>query len=98
MKQLFLVILTVLVGLSLPAQLKRSNFWPIGLNVALDFTSGSPTVVSSANQITEAGSSISDTLGNLLFYTDGVNVFDSTHAVCSMAPTLEVARAAPKVL
>lgn len=81
MKQLSFVILIFLFGLSLPAQIKRSNFWPIGLNVALDFTSGTPTVVSSANQITEAGSSISDTLGNLLFYTDGVNVFDATHTV-----------------
>ncbi len=81
MKQFFLFVLLSLVGLSVSAQIKRSNFWPIGLYVALDFSSGSPTVVSSLNQCTEAASSISDTLGNLLFYSDGVNVFNSTHAI-----------------
>jgi hypothetical protein len=81
MKHLVLAFIFSIAVLSLPAQIKRSNFWPIGINVALDFSSGSPTVVGSSNQCTEAASSISDTLGNLLFYTDGLNVFDSTHNV-----------------
>jgi hypothetical protein len=79
MKHFFLVFFLFLAGSSLSAQLKRSNIWPLGMQVGLDFSNGSPAVISTAATYTEASSAICDTLGNLLFYTDGLTVYDSTN-------------------
>jgi hypothetical protein len=81
MKQLSLVLLFTLFGLSVWGQIHRSNFWPFGTQASLDFSSGSPVVGSASGMYTEATSSMSDTLGNLLFYSDGLQVYDSTHAI-----------------
>jgi gliding motility-associated-like protein len=56
--------------------------WYFGNNGGLDFSTSPPQAVS-GNQINtgEGSSSISDPLGNLLFYTDGVTVWNKSNAV-----------------
>ena len=56
------------------------NKWFFGNGAALDFNSGSPVSISgSAMNAVEGSSSISDISGNLLFYTDGIKVWNNTH-------------------
>jgi gliding motility-associated-like protein len=69
----------LLIGNSILAQ-KQANFWYFGTLAGLDFTSGSPVPINNSPINTAEGvSSISDSLGNLLFYTDGIQVWDNTN-------------------
>jgi len=58
----------------------EANFWYFGVNAGLDFNGGAPVPVTNGqmNQL-EGCSSISNTAGNLLFYTDGIQVWNSSH-------------------
>ncbi len=61
---------------------KENNVWYFGENAGLDFNSGSPvSITNGALNNTEACGSISDANGNLLFYTDGIQVWDKTHTL-----------------
>lgn len=78
MKKL-LFLLFILTSLSIYSQ-KEANFWYFGHNVGLDFTSGSPVALTNgAFQTAEGSASISNKDGELLFYTDGSNVYDKNH-------------------
>ena len=60
--------------------IKRTNHWYFGVNAGLDFSSGTPTVTTNGQLISDAScASISDTAGHLLFYTDGRNVWNKNH-------------------
>lgn len=61
---------------------KEGNWWYFGQNAGIDFNSGSP-VVQLNGQLNsfEATSVVADAAGNLLFYTDGVRVWNKNHAV-----------------
>jgi gliding motility-associated-like protein len=75
--------LTILLVLSnfIAAQ-NETNIWYFGQNAGLDFNSGNPVVLLDGQLDTDEGcSAISDTLGNLLFYTDGVTVYNRNHVV-----------------
>lgn len=66
------------------ANLKRTYHWYFGEKCGIDFSSG--TAIADTNGVLntlEGCASISDTNGNLLFYTDGINVWDSTHSQMS---------------
>jgi gliding motility-associated-like protein len=60
----------------------QTAHWFFGKNAGLDFTSGTP-VVDNSGQINsgEGVASFSDGFGNLLFYTDGTNVYTRNHAI-----------------
>jgi type IX secretion system substrate protein len=59
---------------------QQSYHWYFGNNAGLDFSSGTAVAVSNgALETNEGCSSISDAGGNLLFYTDGVNVYNKLH-------------------
>jgi len=61
---------------------KEANMWYFGNNSAIDFNSGSPVVLTnSAMAQFEGESSISDANGSLLFYTDGMSVWNANHQV-----------------
>lgn len=63
------------------AQSEMAN-WHFGNGVFLDFNSGCPTSVSnSALTTTESCSSISLSTGDLLFYTNGVSVYNSNDSL-----------------
>lgn len=61
---------------------REGDNWFFGDGVGLNFSSGSPAVLSnSAINTNEGSASISDPQGNLLFYTDGVNVWNRNHQI-----------------
>jgi hypothetical protein len=59
----------------------ENNQWCFGNLAGLDFNSGSPVATSSQVNTTEGSSSIADAAGNLLFYSDGITVWDKNHSV-----------------
>jgi hypothetical protein len=61
---------------------KQASIWYFGAYAGLDFTAGYPAVLTNSALITEEGSAtIADREGNLLFYTDGVTVYNRLHQV-----------------
>src|SRR5690348_7747292 len=73
--------LLVFIGSNALAQ-KENNIWCFGNTAGLDFNSGSPVAFSGV-QIAAGGqegcSSIADATGSLLFYTDGLSVWNKNH-------------------
>lgn len=60
----------------------EANIWYFGNHAGLDFNSGNPVALTNGQLITSEGcATISDTSGNLLFYTDGITVWNRNHAV-----------------
>ncbi len=56
--------------------------WYFGYGSALDFMSNPPTLLTnSAMHVDEGCASISDSNGNLLFYTDGITIYNKQHLV-----------------
>ena len=82
-KKIFLSsLLSLLLAVSAHAQ-KQGNIWYFGEQCGLDFSSGTPIPLtnghtgSSATSITQEGtSSISDSSGHILFYCDGVSIWN----------------------
>jgi hypothetical protein len=59
----------------------ETNNWYFGINAGISFSGGSPIAVTNgAITTTEGCSVISDAFGNLLFYSDGVKVYNSNHS------------------
>ncbi|RYD90928.1 MAG: hypothetical protein EOP54_23255, partial [Sphingobacteriales bacterium] len=61
---------------------KHTNLWYFGINAGLDFNNGNPVPVFGGQTFTaEGSSSIADENGSLLFYTDGVTVYNKNHQI-----------------
>jgi gliding motility-associated-like protein len=61
---------------------KEGNNWLFGNFARVDFNSGVPVALTDGAMNTEEGcSSVSDNMGNLLFYTNGVKVWNSQHEI-----------------
>ncbi len=79
MKKLYSTISLMLCALFVFGQ-KEGSVWYFGDHAGIDFNSGSPVSLSGSAMSTNEGcSSICDTAGNLLFYTDGETIWDATH-------------------
>lgn len=81
MKKVILLVLLNIISLNLFTQNEASN-WYFGEQAGLSFDLNNNTVSSTTNgqlNTREGCSSISDKLGNLLFYTDGVTVWNKNH-------------------
>lgn len=60
----------------------EANFWYFGLKAGLDFNSGAPIVKTDGQlQTFEGNATISDASGKLLFYTDGITIYNKNHTV-----------------
>ncbi|PHS10571.1 MAG: hypothetical protein COA88_02160 [Kordia sp.] len=60
----------------------EANIWYFGNNAGLDFNSGAPVPLLDGALSTDEGcATIADTNGNLLFYTDGITVYNKNHTV-----------------
>jgi len=58
----------------------QADKWYFGVNAGIDFAGATPVALNNGALNTNEGcSSASDGSGNLLFYTDGITVWDSTH-------------------
>ncbi len=61
---------------------KESNNWYFGTNAGVNFSSGSPVAVTNgAMTAVEGCAAISDSAGNLLFYTNGESVWNRNHTL-----------------
>jgi len=76
-----LILFLFSLSFSLIAQ-KEANIWYFGEFAGIDFNSGAPVVLNDGQLDTNEGcATISDHDGNLLFYTDGINVFNKNHTL-----------------
>ena len=80
MKKSFFYIL-LLCWFSVQAQ-KEANIWYFGNNAGIDFNSGVPVpLLDGQLDHVEGSASIADVNGNLLFYTDGITVYNRNHQI-----------------
>ncbi len=80
MKKLYTFLLAIFILSSgLTFAQKRANFWQFGNGAGFDFSSGTAVAIASSLPFDaeEGTSSISDESGNLLFYSDGRNLYDT---------------------
>ncbi|MCX7743285.1 MAG: OmpA family protein [Flavobacteriales bacterium] len=60
----------------------ESNIWYFGQNAGLDFSSGSPVALSRGQlNTTEGVATICNPKGELLFYTDGITIWNKHHEI-----------------
>ncbi|MDP2722211.1 MAG: PKD domain-containing protein, partial [Bacteroidales bacterium] len=80
-KKYYLILIFIFIFFSIQAQ-KEGNIWYFGHYAGLDFNSGSPVALTNSAMDQYAGcASISNSNGELLFYTDGVTIWNSSHQV-----------------
>jgi large repetitive protein len=79
LKKVLYIIL--LFSLPLMAQKEAAN-WYFGWNAGLDFNSGSPVALTDGQLSQMEGcATISDSGGNLLFYTNGIEIYNAQHEI-----------------
>lgn len=70
----------ILISINVFSQPGENSNWYFGANAGITFNSGVPVALTNgALTTTEGVATISDTNGNLLFYTDGVTVYNRNH-------------------
>lgn len=63
-----------------PTSAQHHNIWYFGNNAGMDFNAGAPVALTNGALATIEGcASYCDSSGNLLFYTDGITVFNRNH-------------------
>lgn len=78
-KTLLIVVLFVSIGCYAQGE---ANIWYFGNKAGLDFNSGAPVVLTDGQLNTFEGcATISNAAGQLLFYTDGVTVWNKNHQI-----------------
>ncbi len=81
MKTLLAIAILCIGSLTAFAQGETTN-WYFGKNAGISFASGKATALTNGRLVTEEGSAtISDKNGNLLFYTNGITVWNRNHRV-----------------
>jgi len=81
-KKITLIILSLLFSTFLIAQQKEANVWVFGKKTGLDFNHDPPIPFNDNEILTQEGcASIADANGNLLFYTDGVKIWNRLNEV-----------------
>ena len=86
MRLLAILFVVMSVVTALPAHSQQNNNWYFGSFAGLNFTSNpgqpTPSLLSNSAMIADEGSAaISDSNGNLQFYSNGVKVFNKQHQV-----------------
>ncbi|MEN8898404.1 T9SS type B sorting domain-containing protein [Nonlabens sp.] len=76
------ILLILLLMSSFGWSQNQANWWFFGSNAGIDFNTGSP-IPNNIGQLDtiEGCSAISDACGDLLFYTDGISVWDRNHII-----------------
>ncbi len=66
------------------------NNWYFGNKAGITFNSGTPVVLTDGQMLVQRASiSVSDSLGNLLFYSDGQRVWNRNHQVMPNGTNLQ---------
>ena len=82
MRKLGFVISTLVCSTLFVFAQNEGNIWYFGENAGLDFNSGVPVVLTDGQLVTQEGcASIADNNGDLLFYTDGMTVYNKQHTI-----------------
>ena len=83
MKKLQVILITIIIyGTHVVCAQNQANIWYFGNQAGIDFNSGSPVALTnSAMDQVEGCASIADANGNILFYTDGMTIWNSNNAV-----------------
>lgn len=67
---------------NLHSQSQEASNWYFGNKAAIKFTQLGPTLVHTSNMVQREGvSSVSDKNGNILFYTNGIDIWDKTNQI-----------------
>lgn len=79
---LILLVLILLIQPSIYGQ-NETNFWYFGSKAGLDFNPSGPPIplTNSAMQTVEGSTTVSDSAGTLLFYSDGETIWDASHNI-----------------
>ena len=75
-----LLVISCLIASGIAAQGENNN-WFFGYQAGLDFSTVPPTPATGQLSTLEGCATVSDASGNLLFYTDGMEVWNSNHVV-----------------
>jgi PKD repeat protein len=79
---LFLLVFPAVFGATAQSVLNHTAIWYFNYYCGIDFTSGSPISLNNSAMSTDEGTtSISDTNGVLLFYSNGETVYNANHQV-----------------
>jgi gliding motility-associated-like protein len=82
MKQKTILLICIILSFSYCFSQGQANIWYFGENAGLDFNSGVPVPITDGQIDTLEGcATISDAAGVLLFYTDGITVWDVNHNI-----------------
>lgn len=85
----YLLICFTLISTSLSAQ-KEGNWWLFGNTSSLDFSTNPPSVASISGMFTyDNSSAVSDPNGQMLFYTNGVTIWNRLHQVMNNGTGLQ---------
>ena len=80
MKELGFIISILISSIFCASAQNEGNIWYFGYGAGLDFNSGSPVALIDGMLNTSEGcATISDNSGDLLFYTDGMTVYNRNH-------------------
>jgi hypothetical protein len=88
-RQLYILAIMALISHYCFSQ-NQANNWVFGDSAGLNFNTGSPDFFESGIRTFEACASISDSAGNLLFYTNGDNVWNKLNEVMPNGDSLEI--------
>ncbi len=79
---IFLALISLTTVSQTTGDIRRTYHWYFGNGAGLDFSGGSPVAVTNSAMTAEEGcAAISDSCGNLLFYTDGDTVWNRNHLI-----------------
>ncbi|WP_430408316.1 T9SS type B sorting domain-containing protein [Kordia sp.] len=82
MKRKILLFVFTIVSFLYSFSQGQTNIWYFGDNAGLDFNSGTPVAITDGQLETFEGcATISNADGQLLFYTDGITVWDKNHDI-----------------
>jgi len=82
MKEIISIFYMFLLSIITVFSQNEGNIWYFGTNAGLDFNSGSPIMLADGMLNTFEGcATISDSDGDLLFYTDGMVVYNKNHVI-----------------
>ncbi len=77
-----IITLLLLLGINCTFAQGEANIWYFGDKAGLDFSSGSPVPLTNGQMVTHEGCSVlSNSIGQLIFYTNGVTVYNRNHQI-----------------
>ena len=77
-----IILLPLLFCASFAFSQKEANIWYFGDHAGLDFNSGVPVALTDSQMFTHEGCAVlSNSAGQLLFYTDGKTIWNKNHQV-----------------